>query len=918
MNELLDAALEYGRRPWLIFPVHSARNGVCMCARGKECDRPGKHPRTKNGLLDASTDLETIRRWWTRWPDANIAVRCGKESGIVVLDVDPRNGGDASLAALLAQYGPLPESPLVRTGGGGTHHYYAHPGGLAPKAKGFRPGLDFQGDGAYVIVPPSLHASGGTYAWVHRPDAVGLPLVPAWLLKSATSPPPAPPVPGAPVPSEFVDPATGKVAYGKRRDLLCRIAKGLAYQDLDEGAIYQTLRATQAAMWPPQRPEDADYDKGARYVAKWATRREQQRRARRSSPTVGPNPRLEAFDPEAGELFAGTREDGRTEVGIAFVVGDRICRTTVRAEFDRIDREFPVSDSKEKKELHDLKVRQLQRSLPFTDARDALWPLPGDPTLESVSEWERRKGTTLCLELERYFSARIVTHDANGHVLLACWTLGASARSPKIDFAPRLMFEAPFGWGKSTAAEAVQLVVPRAVYGASLTPAAVQRMMNENHPVLLVDESAIVDNAELLRVLRAGFKRGTKIVRAAQNSDRGVVPVDPFGWVILTTQVDTREDLVSRCYVLHLTLGEPTQRVTIRDPEAADLRTVLTRFRLEIAAGLAYPDIEELANGARTSDGLEPRSRDKLTALWPFAKHYGVEDRLVAAAGRLEEDATEQLAASDKGLVVAAIRGLVEQAGGPERLKAQDLELTNIHPRVEALLVEQGEAAEIPIGHGETIQRLDPRRYGPRDFTGKIVREIGFKVKTARGRSRLDLKSFLTLWPRVNSRYGGNPTLDEQEERGGQKTPPTLPQRPPSPSGVGPQNDPTTTPPPPHHDPYTFGGGVGIRAPDPEGAPSDSSSSNSAGADSNRGIQRASPAEGEDRERLAQKLKELRSLEKRGEKDPDVLEVKHRLWGRALHTNCEICVSIEHHLCWTCSACSWQENHGDERPEVGT
>ena len=78
------------------------------------------------------------------------------------------------------------------------------------------------------------------------------------------------------------------------------------------------------------------------------------------------------------------------------------------------------------------------------------------------------------------------------------------------------------------------------------------------------------------------------------------------------------------------------------------------------------------------------------------------------------------------------------------------------------------------------------------------------------------------------------------------------------------------------------------------------------------------PAEGEKRDRLAQTLKFQLQVEKRDEKDTVVLDVKRLLWGRALHTNCGICVSIEHHVCWTCSECAWQENHGGERAEAGT
>ncbi len=554
--------------------------------------------------------------------------------------------------------------------------------------------------------------------------------------------------------------------------------------------------------------------------------------------TAGPTPPLEEFDSEIGEVFATTDPNGRPVLGIAWVSEGRILRTTLPAELDRIQNEYRSATegksraSEQAGDDLDRKLKRLLKSLPFTRPQDALYPLSDDPTLESVEEWEARNGT-LHSNLERYYSERVVTNDPDGHTLTASWTMGASARSPEIDFAPRLMLEAPFGWGKSTAAEAVQLVVPRAVYGAALTPAAVHRMMNEWHPVLLVDESAVVDNPDLLRVLRAGFKRGAKIIRATQNQDRGVVLMDPFGWVILTTQVDTREDLVSRCYVLHLSPGEPPKRVTIRDPEARVLRTVLVRLRLDILAGAAYRDIGRVAESARAKDGLEPRSRDKLTALWPFAVHYGVEDRLVAAAGRLEEDSTEQLAASDKGLVVAAIGDVLDGAGGLGKLQAQDLSFVNLHKHVERRLIEQGEGTEVPVGGGETITRLDQRRYGPRDFTGRIVRDLGFKVKTVEGRARLDLKPFIQLWPKVRSRYGGTSTLDEIGEREGRKTPPPHRINESSSPVDSLKTHPTATPPTSHLYPTVFGGGVGIQPPDLAASPGPVNHSESTTVDPN-------------------------------------------------------------------------------------
>ena len=96
---MLEQALNYARRGWPVFPVHSATNGTCSCGR-PDCRHPAKHPRTSNGFHDATTDEHQIREWWTQALHANIGIPTGRVSGILVIDVNPRNGGEARLHAL--------------------------------------------------------------------------------------------------------------------------------------------------------------------------------------------------------------------------------------------------------------------------------------------------------------------------------------------------------------------------------------------------------------------------------------------------------------------------------------------------------------------------------------------------------------------------------------------------------------------------------------------------------------------------------------------------------------------------------------------------------------------------------------------------------------------------------------------------
>lgn len=213
-NERLDAALFYARAGLRVFPCHGIRDGACTCG-DPACARPAKHPWTRHGLHDATTEESVIIRWWGEMPLANIGL-VAADIG-VVLDVDPRNGGDASLDRLIDRYGKLPDTVEVMTGGGGMHYWFYLPEGVQLKKGALGPeypGIDIQAVGAYAIAPPSQHASGRSYQFEGSSDfCEGHPIAraPDWLLDltrghrhtdAPTQPRRAQPVPRAAPPGE--------------------------------------------------------------------------------------------------------------------------------------------------------------------------------------------------------------------------------------------------------------------------------------------------------------------------------------------------------------------------------------------------------------------------------------------------------------------------------------------------------------------------------------------------------------------------------------------------------------------------------------------------------------------------------------------------------------------------------------------
>ena len=184
-NNLLAAALQYARAGCAVMPLHSTKHGGCSCGKDS-CSSPGKHPRTPHGVKDATTEETTIRKWWTQWRHANIGIATGEGSGLLVLDVDPRHGGDEPLKQLEENHGSIPHTIETITGGNGRHLYFRYPQGakVANSVGKLGPGLDIRSTGGVVVAPPSKHVSGKTYGWKDG-RALGqtaLAELPDWLL----------------------------------------------------------------------------------------------------------------------------------------------------------------------------------------------------------------------------------------------------------------------------------------------------------------------------------------------------------------------------------------------------------------------------------------------------------------------------------------------------------------------------------------------------------------------------------------------------------------------------------------------------------------------------------------------------------------------------------------------------------------
>lgn len=182
MTQQLKSALALAAAGYKVFPAHGiTEKGVCTCAKGSRCENAGKHPAISGWKERATNNIESIKTMWGDHP-YNIGVACG-HNGLVVLDIDDRDGGAEGLAELEAKHGKLPETRTVITAGG--KHLYLHgQKTYGNSVKKLARGVDVRGMGGYVIAPGSMHRSGVLYEWeigLSPEDDAAEAAVPAWL-----------------------------------------------------------------------------------------------------------------------------------------------------------------------------------------------------------------------------------------------------------------------------------------------------------------------------------------------------------------------------------------------------------------------------------------------------------------------------------------------------------------------------------------------------------------------------------------------------------------------------------------------------------------------------------------------------------------------------------------------------------------
>lgn len=305
-NPLLEHEMSYLARGLPIFPVCSIVAHTHPGADGRpvQCAKPGKVPLVRWKEFQERLPSEPeVFGWHRRWPEHNIGMATGHLSRVVVIDLD----GDLAIQSARAH--GYANGPHAFTGRIGGQHRFFQWRPDAPRNFVAHDGIDYRGEGGYVILPPSHHYLGRQYRWGEElTDPQDLPVLPEWVdvmsqigtrtrLALATD--------------------TGEViAEGQRNSRLASIGGALRRYGADEDAILTALMDVNARQCQPPLPADEVYVI-ARSVARYAPEPDDAPRIRLHPLQKAERQQVQALD----YLTAYTLEDAEEEEVTWFAYG---------------------------------------------------------------------------------------------------------------------------------------------------------------------------------------------------------------------------------------------------------------------------------------------------------------------------------------------------------------------------------------------------------------------------------------------------------------------------------------------------------------------------------------------------------------------------------------------------------------------
>ena len=641
-NPMRDAALDYVARGYSVLPLHSAVNGSCSCTKGSACESRGKHPRTKHGLNDATTDAATIRAWWEKWPDANIGVNMGV-SGLAAADVDVRGekAGLQTWETVKAEHGSIVENTaIVITPTDGMHAWFeAGPYSIASGENALGMHVDVKAEGGYLVAPPSS-IDGVPYRWKEGHGLDRLALIPESLARAMSAPKQR-------LRQRDADAVSERIPAGKRHSTLVSLAGAMRNRGAGEGEIAALLHATAAERCDPPYADADDIDAIARDAAGWSIGE-----APRVSVPASP-PDEAAAEPDALRAWAAQV-----------------------AALPPVDRQFAIEAQRDA-----LKAAGVSSPMEMIKAALAEVASANDEGEESPTGvlladaepcHEEVDGAVLLDDIAGTFSRFVALPEAAAETL-ALYCLLTFVCDAFFVLPILAVTSAVKRSGKTITLSVLLKIASRALPTSNITASAIFRVVDKYHPTLVIDEvdSFLAGNEEMRGILNAGHTRPTAFVIRNVAVGDGFEPTQFSVWcpkVVagigkLPGTLEDRSIVVS---ARRRTRGERVER--LRQDRLDELEPLPRRCRRwaddNVAAlGTADPSVPDLSSD-RAADNWRPllAIADAAGGEWP--------ERARRAAVILSGDADESDGASV--LLLEDMRDLFAMRG-IDRLKSAEV-----------------------------------------------------------------------------------------------------------------------------------------------------------------------------------------------------------------------------------------------------
>jgi len=252
-EDKLKQIMMYADLNWRVLPIHyKDENGNCSC-KNPECSAPLKHPSISGWDRKATSNKTILEAQWKREPRLNVGILAGKDSGIIVLDVD----GEEGLKTFKEKSINDPKTIMSKTGSGGLHLIYKYDESLAKELGGkisnrvkFLPGLDLRGDSGFIVASPSEHITGNFYQWINSPEDTKIQPIPEWLKEALKSK----------QPQEFKNEESlgivGEIPKGQRNSKLFKMASDESKKGITLNLIEDYINKINETYCKPPLPDD--------------------------------------------------------------------------------------------------------------------------------------------------------------------------------------------------------------------------------------------------------------------------------------------------------------------------------------------------------------------------------------------------------------------------------------------------------------------------------------------------------------------------------------------------------------------------------------------------------------------------------------------------------------------------------------